>query len=527
MHQLRSVLRPLFLFFLSGWVGMGAQPAEAQQTVTLSGRVTEAAGQAVPRVSVSLLRMPGWLWTDGQDTDGNGSYRLSVLPGTYLLRIESPHGPLIPYETELTLSTNTTRNIVLETGVTLSGQVTSSAGQPVPWAWLWVADVENDVDVSFGGADESGRYSLGVPPGTYQVNVASDDFLNPKLEGVAVPQDTVLNITLNSGVLLEGRVVDDAGQPVPGARVCAHEPTEIEWWRFCFQTDPAGSFRLRVPPAEYVVTVRPVLPLQPTRLRRIEVSGEGVTDLVLTVSRQPIPFVPDDPPKAVLISISDPTPDGEVTLRGAAGTVAPGSTVFMATLNTGHFTTAQATTSGSFTATLFAPAGTSILIKADPFGTTVAEFLDAFLADSEASPNALAVFPSTILRVADRPGAGIPVSGAGRVEWGNLPTWTFHGSLTTQLLAPGDPLRIHGTVRVASPALQEVGTLQVNPSLKLRPLSDLDGSSLLQAQSSASTLLTPTGLPIEREPMWWVTDLSLTTKNSPWSKRLPLRLKRR
>ena len=38
MYEPYSVLRPLILIFLSGWIGIVAQPAEAQQTVTLSGR---------------------------------------------------------------------------------------------------------------------------------------------------------------------------------------------------------------------------------------------------------------------------------------------------------------------------------------------------------------------------------------------------------------------------------------------------------------------------------------------------------
>ena len=303
------------------------------------------------------LEDPGWV---GQETDANGNYRLSVSPGTYLLRVRPPRGPLIAQKIErFTLSAETTHNFVLETGVTLSGQVTSD-GQPVPWAWLWVVEVENDVDIGFGGADESGRYSIGVPPGTYQVNVASDDFLNPRLEGVAVTQDTVLNITLESGVLLEGKVVDDAGQPVSNAGVCAHLSTEREWWRgVCSESTSEGGFQLRVlPDAEYVITVRPVAPLYPARLR-LEVSGEQVPDLVLTVSRDPTPFVPDDPPKADLISISPPTADGEVTITGAEGSVAPASTVVVTTLETGTLTIAQATASGSFTARLFAPASTS------------------------------------------------------------------------------------------------------------------------------------------------------------------------
>ena len=499
MKKLSTILRHLLLVVLLGWLGVIAWPAEAQQTVTLSGRVTDAAGNAVSGASVNL-EDPGWV---GQGTDANGDYRLSVSPGTYrLLRVRPQHGPLIAQKIEgLRLSTNTTRNFVLETGVTLSGQVTSN-GQPVPHAWLWVVNDEGQ-EVSFNAANASGHYSLGVPTGTYKVNVYSEDFLDTTVEGVAVTQDTVLNITLEAGVLLEGKVVDDEGQPVPDAQVCARLPTERPWERTCSQTDPTGGFQLRVAPAVYVVTATPLAPLHPTR-RRLEVSGEQMVDLVLTVSRQPTPFVADAPPKAALISISSPTAAGEVTLSGAAGSVAPNSAVVAVTLDTVLFTTAQATDDGSFTATLFAPAGTSVLIKADPFGASVAEFLANDLNRGGGEPvEHISALPGTILRMVDPPGAGIPIGGAGRTDWESLPAWTFHGSIPTNTLAPGDPLRVQGTVRVDSPVLQGVDALQMNATLILERLSDPQGSSLLRLDALAvSTLLTPTGLPIERKG-WW------------------------
>ena len=220
--------------------------------------------------------------------------------------------------------------------------------------------------------------------------------------------------------------------------------------------------------------------------------------------------VSDDPPKAALISMSPPTAADEVTLRGAAGSVVPDSAVVAITLETGHFTTAQATADGSFTATLFAPAGTSVLIKTDPFGTSVVRFLSdegdgIFFSNGERGGNiaALAGLPGTILRVADPPGRAIPVGGAGQTDLGEhgLPAWTFQGSLNTQTLAPGAPLRVQGTVRVDSPALQGVDALQVQTELRLeRP-----DSSLLHWETSgvASAFLTPTGLPIERRGQWW------------------------
>ena len=218
----------------------------------------------------------------------------------------------------------------------------------------------------------------------------------------------------------------------------------------------------------------------------------------------------DDPPEAALISMSPPTAAGEVTLRGAVGSVVPNSAVVAITLETGHFTTAQATADGSFTATLFAPAGTSVLVKADPFGTSVARFLSdegdgIFFSNGERGGNieALAGLPGTILRVADPPGSAVLIGGAGQTDLGEhgLPAWTFQGSLNTQTLAPGAPLRVQGTVRVDSPALQGVDALQVQTELRL----ECPGSSLLHWETSgvASTFLTPTGLPIERRGQWW------------------------
>ena len=161
-------------------------------------------------------------------------------------------------------------------------------------------------------------------------------------------------------VTLAGRVTDTAGNAVPDAWICAHLPTE-EWWvGTCSGSASAGDFQLNVAPAVYVVTVRPVFPLRQTR-HRLEVSREGVTGLVLTVSRDPMPFVPDDPPKAALISISPPMADGEVAVTGTAGAVAPGSAVVIITLETGHFTTAQATAEASRRPSLLPPAHRSSL----------------------------------------------------------------------------------------------------------------------------------------------------------------------
>ena len=247
MHKPCSVLCPFVLIVLIGWLGI-TQPAAAQQAVTLSGRVTDAAGLPMPGVFVSLHRLPDHTYIDGQDTDANGTYRLSVAPGTYNLTVGPPHGPFIAQRQEVSLSTNTTHNVVLESGVTLSGRVTGPSGQPVPRAYL---SVRNDAgqEVGFGLTNASGHYSLGAPGGTYQVGVFNHDFLDRIVEGVALSHDATLNIDLEAGVVLGGKVVDDEGQPVPDAQVCARLPAEQRWEGVCSHTESAGSFQLhQVPP---------------------------------------------------------------------------------------------------------------------------------------------------------------------------------------------------------------------------------------------------------------------------------------
>ena len=85
----------------------------------------------------------------------------------------------------------------------------------------------------------------------------------------------------------------------------------------------------------------------------------------------------------------------------------------------------------------------------------------------------------------------------------SLPAWTFQGSINSQTLAPGDSLQVRGTIQVDSSAVQAFDDLQANPYLRLERLSDAEGSGLLRQNSFASTFLTPTGLPIERQPRWW------------------------
>ena len=154
----------LIILVLGCWAGLWAfeKLAQAQQNITISGRVTRPSGQAVQGAFVFLEKMSGQIFTDGQETNGNGSYQLSAPPGTYRLVVDPTQAPLIPQEIpNLILSTNIIRDFVLAEGFSLSGQVTDEAGTPVPEAFI--AAFSDGQQISFGDVNQSGQYRFGCP----------------------------------------------------------------------------------------------------------------------------------------------------------------------------------------------------------------------------------------------------------------------------------------------------------------------------------------------------------------------------
>ena len=197
------------------------------------------------------------------------------------------------------------------------------------------------------------------------------------------------------------------------------------------------------------------------------------------------PLFPDVPPRASLIQISEPNAAQEVTVNGAAGAVPGGNVVVLVTLDTGHMIQVMAGSDGSFSASIFAPPGTSILIKTGPS-----------LSEGDSILVALA---GTILRVADPQfsGGGISFGGAGPVDSGTLPVWTFQGTINSNRLQPGDALEVGGTLRIASEALRDASAMRVQVGLSMERLSGPDGVGSLAKNLYSSVFLTPTGLPIE------------------------------
>ena len=141
-----------------------------------------------------------------------------IPPGAFRLRVTAAAFGI--HEEELRIDRageEAARTVVLLSSSTLEGAVLGPDGAPLPGA------------VVLGGgcaatADGAGRYRLeGLPPGSHEISVRAGGALHRAIAFVRVPGPRNLDLRLEGGCVLEGRVVDDAtGAPVPGASVFFH-----------------------------------------------------------------------------------------------------------------------------------------------------------------------------------------------------------------------------------------------------------------------------------------------------------------
>jgi len=225
---------------------------------------------------------------------------------------------------------------------------------------------------------------------------------------------------------------------------------------------------------------------------------------------------PTAPPRADLIAVSAPDVDGYATVTGAAGAVPARSRVALVNLEARNLAVASADAAGAFSARLFAPPGTSLLVKYDPGG----EAVDQLWQQAASGPG-----DGDWSYMNPLPGATIPVGvqpwGGGNAQSfqavGGFAQWSVHGwagwwitgtlSVPSAGAGPGLPIRrgqqarLQARIRVTSPALNGSVPPAFNPNYDVHVLRlfDQDGHATHLNTWFNSLLFTPTGLPIERE----------------------------
>ena len=206
---------------LAALLALAGDPA----TAAIAGRVTGPDGE--PRsATVRVLENPDdpgsipRVVRSGKD----GRFELGGLgDGPLWVRVESPGlQPVVLKNAAFA----TPLEVQLEAGTSVQGRVVDQrSGEGLPDATVWVCDRDAE---RFGfdacaehAVDAGGRFTVtGVPPTPVRLGAASPEHAFAAIELPARRGDNAFHlIELENGAPLSGRVIDDRGRPMPGARI--------------------------------------------------------------------------------------------------------------------------------------------------------------------------------------------------------------------------------------------------------------------------------------------------------------------
>ncbi|HZF11130.1 MAG TPA: carboxypeptidase-like regulatory domain-containing protein [Thermoanaerobaculia bacterium] len=161
-------------------------------------------------------------------TEADGSFRLADLPRGAPFNLRVDHPDYVPVRlVRVTAPTPEPLRIELKTGRSVTGRVVGPRGEPVPGAR--VAQVEQEGAGSrvtgLEETDAKGVFRLTrVAAGTLRLEVSANGYRRRRTDGIPILEDRDvegIEVTLDPGASLSGRVLDSRGEPVAGARVSA------------------------------------------------------------------------------------------------------------------------------------------------------------------------------------------------------------------------------------------------------------------------------------------------------------------
>jgi protocatechuate 3,4-dioxygenase beta subunit len=284
--------------------GVGV-PAEEPVTVvlqpasTLAGVVVDDDGDPVEGAMVLIQGepAPGWPFAGnvGRGRSGeDGRFTVEDVPPGRLGAMVRADGFLVHEEGGLEVAPGEDRDdlrFVLRPGATIRGRVTDAAGRPIADASVEVLEDAGFRRSGFGaattGSDADGLFELdGVEPGTRSIAADHDGHVRSVRDLEVTRGDNRLDFRLEPGLTVSGRVLDEGGAPVSGARVSLESPDE----RFTFRsggelTDDAGAFAVEgVAPGAYTVSAQ-MEGFAAARQEGVEVAGAPVAGVELHLSR--------------------------------------------------------------------------------------------------------------------------------------------------------------------------------------------------------------------------------------------------
>jgi hypothetical protein len=238
----------------------------------------------------------------------------------------------------------------------------------------------------------------------------------------------------------------------------------------------------------------------------IDLRLANATGQVVTLLDRPLPW-PEEPPLASLIAVGAPDDEGYATVTGQPGAVPPLVAVMVVNLNANTLAVTGSDATGAFSAQLYAPPGSSVLVKYDPFGENVADIWAWAQTTDKETAMFVQNLPGTILYAQGHAQGGDAQQAfdyVGKFGWWS--GWWISGTIQTPsgtglAIQPGQTFTVTARLLATSPAMACSGipTYTINGNVRLAYLFAEDGRPMSVGNWFTSFLFTPTGLPIEHE----------------------------
>ncbi len=258
-----SFMRVLLLLPLLLWL-----PASARAIPCLTGFVRDGQGNPVADgdLDFNISATGQRIITPGDNTDADGFYSVCVLPNTYDVGFAPPAGTRLLGKlvrgVDLTGEAGLELDVVLDEGMIAAGLVTDSAGLPVP-------DVDIDVDRIEGGrlytpgdnTAADGNFAVVVPSGMHRFRFEpprGSRLRGAEIDSVDVSADISLDVLLEEGMLLGGRVSDQAGSAAVDVEVDLRDAvTGAKIYLANNATDQDGNYTVAVPAGVFQLRFTP------------------------------------------------------------------------------------------------------------------------------------------------------------------------------------------------------------------------------------------------------------------------------
>ncbi len=257
-------------------------------SVSLIGKVQDEQGRGIEGAEIqtrpTYLEMRIWRNDDMSklESDGQGRFRVDDLAPGQTLGLSVQAQGYISKEISIVEAPQDDLRVTLIRGSRLTGRVVDTSGWPVTAAQVQLQQDSMDHMGRFGSStavDDEGKFIFeAVSPGPATLEAQSDHKLG-QFRSIEIPpagsEPLHVEIVLQDGAVVSGRVTTDQGDPVPGAYLSAmsKEPNRQSHSPNSGMSDAEGLFELRgLPEGRMVITAfrEPYL----NASEEIEVTGE-------------------------------------------------------------------------------------------------------------------------------------------------------------------------------------------------------------------------------------------------------------